>query len=101
MDHLERELRAVLKRSDPSPFFEAKVIAAASREARGRRSALGFRWASAILAMTLVVAGVFWQQERAAEERARGEAAKARLMLALRITSAKLDEIREKVDNRQ
>jgi hypothetical protein len=101
MDRLEQELKAVLKKTEPSPFFEARVVAAAGRQARGRRAALRFRWFSAILAMALVVMGVFWQQQQRYQERARGEAAKARLMLALRITGAKLDEIREKVDNRQ
>ncbi len=97
MDHLEQELKAALKKTDPSPFFEAKVLAAG----RAKKSALRLRWYTAIVAMTLVVMGVFWQHEQAVQERAKGEAAKARLMLALRITSAKLDEIQEKVDHRQ
>jgi hypothetical protein len=100
MDHLEEELRAALSRTDPSPFFEAKVLAAADRQSRARKTALRLRWFTAIVAMALVVMGVFWQHQRAVQERARGEAAKARLMLALRLTGAKLDEIREKVDHR-
>jgi hypothetical protein len=101
MDHLEQELKAALKKTDPSPFFEAKVLAAANRQARAKKTTPGIRWFTAIVAMALVVMGVFWQHQQAAQERARGEAAKARLMLALRLTGAKLDEIREKVDNRQ
>ncbi len=97
MDHLEQELKAALKKTDPSPFFEARVLAAAANR---RKSTLRLRWFTAILAMALVVIGVFWQHQRAVEQ-ARGEAAKARLMLALRLTGAKLEEIREKVDNRQ
>ncbi len=101
MDPLEQELKAALKKMDPSPFFESRVMAAANRQARERKTTLRMRWFTAILAMALVIIGVFWQHRRAVEEQARGQQAKARLMLALRITSAKLDEIQEKVDNRQ
>lgn len=101
MDHLEQELRAALKKTDPSPFFEAKVLAAAARQARARKTTLRMRWFTAVIATVLVVMGVFWQHQRAVEERARGEAAKARLMLALRITGEKLDEIQEKVNQVQ
>jgi hypothetical protein len=101
MDHLEQELKSALKKTDPSPFFEAKVLAAAARQARARKTTLRMGWFTALVAMALVILGVFWQHQRAVEERARGEAAKARLMLALRITAQKLDEIREKVENRQ
>jgi hypothetical protein len=100
MDRLEQELKAVLKKTEPSPFFEGRVLAAAGRQARGRTAKLRLRWASAMVAMALVVMGVFWQHQRDLEQ-ARGQEAKARLMLALRITGAKLDEIREKVDHRQ
>jgi hypothetical protein len=100
MDPLEQELKAALKKIDPSPFFEARVVAAAGRQARERKVTMRIRWASALVAMALAVAGVFYLHQRE-QEQARGQEAKARLMLALRITSAKLDEIREKVDNRQ
>jgi hypothetical protein len=101
MDRLEQELKAALHQTDPSPFFEARVLAAAARQARDRKTTLRIRWGLAIVAMALVVMGVFWQQERSREEQARGQQAKARLILALHITSAKLDEIQEKVDHRQ
>jgi hypothetical protein len=101
MDPLEQELKAALRKIDPSPFFESKILAAANRQARQRKTNLRMRWSMAILALALVIAGVFWQHQRAVEEAARGQQAKARLMLALRITSAKLDEIQEKVDHRQ
>jgi hypothetical protein len=101
MDPLEQELKAALKPIDPSPFFESRVLAAATRQARERRTTLRMRWSTAIAALALVIVGVLWQQERSREEQARGQAAKARLMMALRITSAKLDEIQEKVDHVQ
>jgi hypothetical protein len=101
MDPLEQELKAALRKIDPSPFFESKVLAAANRQARERKTTLRMRWTTAIAAMVLVVTGVFWQHQRTVDEQARGQAAKARLMLALQITSAKLDEIQEKVDRVQ
>jgi hypothetical protein len=101
MDDLEQQLKAALKKTGPSPFFESKVLAAAARQARGHKLTLRMRWAAALAAAAMVVMGVSWQHERAVEEQARGQAAKARLMQALKITSAKLDEIQEKVDNRQ
>jgi hypothetical protein len=100
MDDLERELRAALERRDPSPFFEGKVVAAARRAESGRRSAWRTRWTAALATAAMLVAGVVWQHQRELE-RARGEAAKAQLMLALRITSAKLQEIQQKVGHVQ
>jgi hypothetical protein len=100
MDDLEQELRSAMRKTDPSPFFEAKVLAAAGRQARDRRAVLRTRWAAAMATAAMVITGAFWQYQHV-EEQARGEAAKARLMLALRVTSAKLDEIREKVDDAQ
>lgn len=99
MDDLEQELRAALKKTEPSPFFASRVIAAAGRQARERNTTWRIRWISAVTATVLVAAGGVWQHQRDLEQ-ARGEQAKARLMLALRLTSAKLDEIQEKV-NRQ
>lgn len=96
MDDLEQQLRDAFRKSDPSPYFESKVLAAAARRGRERRTAGRMRWVAAMAA--IVVAGVFWQHQHAVEEQARGEAAKARLMLALKVTSAKLDEIRDRVD---
>ena len=101
MDDLEQQLKAALKKTDPSPFFESKVVAAGGRQSRERRTARRMRWAAAMSAMAMAIAGMFWQREQAVEEQARGKAAKAQLMLALKVTSAKLDEIREKVDNVQ
>jgi hypothetical protein len=62
------------------------------------------RWASTVAATAMVVSGVVggvvWQHERTVafnEDRAAGEAAKARLELALRITSVKLQKIGQRV----
>lgn len=104
MDDLERQLRTALQRQEPSAFFESKVLAAARREEQGRRSAWRTRWTAALATAAMLAAGVVWQHQRDVEEkaeRARGEAAKAQLMRALKITSAKLQEIQQKADQEQ
>lgn len=105
MEDLERQLRNALARKDAPGNLEAKVLAAAARERdrlRGwwRQSIFAgrVRWASALLAAATVISGVAWQHERAVHERAAGEAAKARLQLALRITSSKLRKIEQRLN---
>ena len=101
-EDLEQQLRNALQRKDAPDWFEAKVLAAAVREEQAPR---GFfqrllaghrlRWASAVAVVALAVSGVTWQHERALEERAAGEAAKDRLVLALHITRTKLHKIEQ------
>lgn len=104
-EDLEQQLRNALQRKDAPDWFEAKVLAAAAREEQTPR---GFfqrvlagnrlRWASAVAVVALAVSGVAWQHERAVEERAAGEAAKTRLVLALRLASTKLHKIEQKLN---
>ena len=110
MDNLERQLKDALGRKEPPAWFEAKVLAAA-RERGGRRTWLQrvmlgswLRFATAIAAVGLVASGVVWQQherrvqaDRERVERIAGEAAKERLMLALKTTRNKLERIQERV----
>jgi hypothetical protein len=102
MDAFEKQIRDALARKGPSPGFEARVLAAAGRaeERRGwwQLPFVGrIRWASAVVATVMVVTAVAWRHERAVE-RAAGEAAKARLELALKITSVKLGRIQQRVE---
>ena len=103
MDDLERQLKDALARKDPPDWFEAKVMAAAAREPRRARGwwerwlgGPALKWATAALAV-IAVTGIAWQRERLDEERIAGEAAKAKLELALRITSEKLQLIEQKI----
>lgn len=99
MEDFERQLKNALARKDAPEWFEAKVLAAVRRNggAQARRPALLWRWASALAATVLVVGGLTWQHERAVHERVAGEAAKARLQLALKITRAQLQRIERKL----
>jgi hypothetical protein len=98
MDDFEKQLKDALAKKDPSPFFEARVLGAVKRQARERRASSRMWWASAIAAVLLVITGSAWQHERASREEAAGQDAKARLELALKITSVKLQRISMKVE---
>ena len=104
MDDFERQLERALARKEPPAWFEAKVMAAIEnqREHPQRWWSAWFgtgrlRLATAALATVVVIGGVAWERERMAAERAAGEEAKAKLQLALRITSAKLRTIEQRV----
>ena len=106
MDDFELQLKNALSRREPPPWLEAKVLAAASREPAPLPpgwwarllSGMRLRWVSAVVAACLVITGVAWQQERAAQERAAGASAKAKLELALHVTSVKLRQIKQLVE---
>ena len=115
MDHLEEQLKKALERREAPPWFEARVLDAvtsgAAEPIRTRwwsdwRTSGNLRWVTALVAGLVLGAGVTLRyetvvQERAALERAEGEAAKARLELALRITRVKLEKIQQKVAETQ
>lgn len=104
MEDFEQQLRNALARKDAPDWFEAKVMAAVRRDggepvrAPVRRPVLVWRWASALVLSVLVVGGVTWKYDQAVHERQAGEAAKARLQLALKITRAKLQKIEQKLN---
>ena len=98
MDDFEKQLKDALARKEPSPFFEARVLGAVKRQARERQTSSRMWWASAVAAGLLVITGSAWQHERTVREEAAGKDAKARLQLALKITSVKLQRISMKVE---
>lgn len=116
MTRFEDELRNALRRQEPPAGFADRVLARAaeqrSRQAKRtwRDSWLNIvaqpfypgnllRWvAVAAVAVALVVGGVHYRNVQVQRERARGEAAKARLLLALRIAGSKLQLAKARVD---
>jgi hypothetical protein len=98
IDDFEKQLKDALARKEPSPFFEARVLGAAKRQALERRASSRMWWASAVAAALLVVTGSVWQHTREQREEAAGQEAKARLEQALKITSVKLQRISQKVE---
>jgi hypothetical protein len=124
MKPLDDELRTALKRREPPPGFTGRVMARveqlAEERARtaaqpersrrgawspwspwtwfGRKVSLSFGAVAAMAAVALLAVGIaLWQQHRIEQERRQGEAARAQLIEALRVTSAKLNHVRTKV----
>jgi hypothetical protein len=102
MEDFERQLKNAMVRREPPPWLEAKVLAAAvsarPEPAPAWWQRLLFarmRWAPALVAVLVLLVGIFWQQDRMARQRAEGEAAKAKLETALRVTSVKLRKIQQ------
>jgi hypothetical protein len=100
MNRLENELRHAMKREDPPEGFAERVISRAAETRQAARTTVFmrpvFRWALAgAMCLLFAVAGIEYRQAR--HERARGEAAKAQLMLGLRITADKLQLVQAKV----
>jgi hypothetical protein len=103
-DKLERELRKALERVEPPAGFAERVLARAAKEDASMpqpRTWLrwfgtgGLRWAAACaLCVSLATSGILYHYEREKQ----GERAKEELMLALRITSSKLQFATESVE---
>ncbi len=124
MKQLDDELRNALKRREPPPGFAQRVMARVEQLAEerertaakperapssgwnlwspwswfGRKVSVSFGAVAAMAAVVLLAVGIaFWQQHRIEQERREGEAARAQLIEALRVTSAKLNHVRTKV----
>jgi hypothetical protein len=110
--NIDDELKRALGRQPAPPDFTNQVLARAAQQKQttsvgssvSLRALCGeffsllrpLRWATAsALAIALIVEGVHYLNVR--KERAEGEAAKARLVLALRIAGSKLQLARTKV----
>ncbi len=101
-NRLDEALRQALRREDPGPEFTARVLARAAAEREKRRwwEAFGVRpmkWAAAGALATLLVVGGTLEHYREQRVQAEGQAAKEKLMLALRIAGGKLNLARQKV----
>jgi hypothetical protein len=95
MEDFEQQLRSALARKQEPPSFEAKTFAAIAAERSGR--GMFWRW-EALAASVLVAAGLWGQYQHGVHERAAGEAAKARLQVALKITVTELSKIQKTVN---
>ena len=96
MRELDDELRHVLRREPPPPGFAARVVWRASR--RQSPPPRFSRWLTAAALVAAIAGGLQYRQfVTARAERAAGEAAKAQVIQALRITAGKLQMVRAKV----
>ena len=95
--NIENELNEALARKSPPPGFTARVMTAIESEARvGRRqrTRAWWQWSAAALLLMAIGGGT---TAHYIEQRREGERAKAQVLLALRITGAKLRDTREHV----
>lgn len=102
-EKLERELKKALRRVDPPAGFAERVLTRAAMEKESRAPVrirfpwfgmIGLRWAATCaLCVAVAASAMVYQHDR--EER--GERAKAQLMLALQITSSKLQIASENI----
>jgi hypothetical protein len=94
-DWLENELRRALRPEDPGEDFTRKVMARVRPQAAlPRRAAIGQRivqWFPAALAASLLVAIVMKHEQAEQRTVQDGMQAREQLLLALRMTSEKLD----------
>ncbi len=95
--NFEDELRAALRREDPSPGFTQRVlakrvVARAQSSPAPERAMPRMFWAAAIAAMLAIGFTAAYEYRQIKAERAAGQA-----VLALRITAEKLNMTREKV----
>ena len=95
---IEQELKAALKRKSPPAGFVAGVMKRIDQEGQPQLPVVHrTRW-RAVAAATLLTAVIGgWAAHQAAERR-EGERAKEEVLLALRITSEKLADAREHVN---
>jgi hypothetical protein len=98
MSQFERDLREALRRNEPPPGFAGRVIARA-REVDQRSAAhswwkWSWRWSMAAAMMVMLFAGGTLYQERRRQE---AERSKDQLLLALRVTGAKVRVVQERL----
>jgi hypothetical protein len=111
---IERALTRALDAEDPGPAFAGKVIAAVKAgEAASAPAAVRSTTGRAILwravlpiaaTIALVTAGAQWrasQAEEARVEQAKGRAAHAQLVRALRLTGEKLNVVHRAIERSQ
>jgi hypothetical protein len=106
---IDRALERAMDADDPGPAFTNRVIAAVKAEgtvvpfiapAASRRTGLIWRAALPIAAtLALLAGGAQWRAKQA--EEARGRAAHAQLMQALRMTGEKLDVVHRAIERSQ
>jgi len=90
MSQFERDLRESLRRHQPPAGFAEQVIARA--RAREKRAApMPLRWLAAAALVVLMIGGVVFVREQ--RRQAEAERNKQQLIVALQITSSKLNRI--------
>jgi hypothetical protein len=93
MTPFEEDLKKALARVEPPDGFTERLAARIGALPARKRPPVYWRWVAAAAAAVLV-SGVSYEHER----QARGEAAREKLLLAMRITSSKLQQARQQIE---
>jgi hypothetical protein len=91
MASFEDELKAALRRREPSPDFTARVLARVSAQPVRRATQPWVRWVAGVAAALLLAAGGLEYRHY------RGERAKDQVLFAVRIAGSKLNKAQKKV----
>jgi len=94
--NLEDELKAALRREDPSPDFARRVVTRAKAAPRSNRPPFRMMWAAAIAALLVIGFSASYEYRQMQAERASRDA-----VIALRIASEKLNLARDRVLRRE
>ena len=97
MSQLERDLRESLRRKQPPEALAAKVLE--RTRATGKYRTYRWRWLAAAAVIVLVIGGMLIHREQ--RQRAESERAKQQLLVAFRITGAKLREVQTRLSAAQ
>ena len=98
MEDVAEQLRNALRRKEPPAGFAERVLGqVAYVERRSTRSTLRVGYWAAAAALVAAMAGGI-QYRAIQKERAEGEAAKARVVLALHIAGSKLQLVQTKIN---
>jgi len=97
MTDFEDQLRRALERKDPSADFAARVVARATQPKRPLAWVSWRSWAAAGIAASLCLGALGLEVEHSRKIEQQGQAARAQLIQAMHITSAKLQRIHKRV----
>lgn len=94
MDNFELELKEAFERRPAPPSLKRKVMERRSRQHTERqrfRAVVWQRLAACIVVMAMLGGGLAWRNR---EQQRKGEAARAQVLTALRITGHALDQVK-------
>jgi hypothetical protein len=97
MTDFEDQLRRALERKDPSADFAERVMARAAKTKRPLAWMNWRSWAAAGIAASLCLGALGLELEQRRKIEQQGQAARAQLIQAMHITSAKLQRIHKRV----
>lgn len=102
MDRFEEQLKNALRRESPSSGFGSRVQARVARETHRKTPRWNWfprlRWAIALVVLCVgLIGGLEYRHVR--EEKARGEAARQQVMVALRIAGSKIQLAESRVQH--